>query len=122
MSETVTKSVICPKCRQQSATNILISANTVMEPDIRKAVGNQLLVIADGGIEDGFDAFKVMALGADAVSVGKALMKPLEEGGAPRMTKKIQEMNDELKAMMVRSGIKDIKHMDPTVIHSAAWL
>ena len=91
-------------------------------PDIRKAVGNQLLVIADGGIEDGFDAFKVMALGADAVSVGKALMKPLEEGGAPRMTKKIQEMNDELKAMMVRSGIKDIKHMDPTVIHSAAWL
>ena len=38
MSETVTKSVICPKCRQQSATNILISANTVMEPDIRKAV------------------------------------------------------------------------------------
>lgn len=91
-------------------------------PDIRKAVGNQLLVIADGGIEDGFDAFKVMALGADVVSVGKALMKPLEEGGAPRMTKKIQEMNDELKAMMVRSGIKDIKHMDPTVIHSAAWL
>lgn len=38
MSEIVTKSVICPKCRQQSATNIIISANTVEEPDIRKAV------------------------------------------------------------------------------------
>ena len=41
MSETVTKSVICPKCRQQSATNILISANTVEEPDIRSAVLNE---------------------------------------------------------------------------------
>ena len=38
MSEIVTKSVICPKCRQQSATNIIISANTVEEPDIRKPV------------------------------------------------------------------------------------
>lgn len=38
MSEIVTKSVICPKCRQQSATNIIISANTVEEADLRKAV------------------------------------------------------------------------------------
>lgn len=38
MSEIVTKSVICPKCRQQSATNIIISANTVEEADLKKAV------------------------------------------------------------------------------------
>lgn len=38
MSETVNKSVVCPKCRQQTATNILISANTIEETDIRKSV------------------------------------------------------------------------------------
>ena len=38
MSESVTKSVICPKCRQQSSTNILISANTTEDADIRKNV------------------------------------------------------------------------------------
>lgn len=43
MSETVTKSVICPKCRQQTATSILISANTVDEPDIREAVLNETI-------------------------------------------------------------------------------
>lgn len=38
MSEIVTKSIACPKCRQQSNTEILISGNTVNEPDIRKKV------------------------------------------------------------------------------------
>lgn len=38
MSEIVTKSVLCPKCKQQTNTEILISANTVEEPDIRKKV------------------------------------------------------------------------------------
>ena len=43
MSETVTKSVVCPKCRQQTATNIIISANTVEEQDIRKAVMDETI-------------------------------------------------------------------------------
>lgn len=38
MSEIVIKSVACPKCRQQTNTEILISADTVNEPDIRKKV------------------------------------------------------------------------------------
>lgn len=36
MAETITKHVVCPKCQQQSSTDILISANTIDNPDIRK--------------------------------------------------------------------------------------
>nr|AHF25413.1 FMN-dependent alpha-hydroxy acid dehydrogenase [uncultured bacterium Contig11] len=90
-------------------------------PEIRRAVGNGLAVISDGGIADGYDAYKALALGADAVSVGKPLMQPLEEGGAAAMARVIREMTDELKAMMVRTGIPDPAHMDPGVIHEVPW-
>ena len=93
----------------------------MMLPEIRKAVGDRLALIADGGIEDGFDAFKALALGADAVSVGKALMPPLEENGAEGVAETIRAMTGELKAMMGRTGSPDVKHIDPEVIHPVSW-
>ena len=90
-------------------------------PEIRKAAGDRLALIADGGIEDGYDAFKALALGADAVSVGRPLMPPLEENGAEGVAKVIREMTGELKAMMVRTGSPDVKHIDPGVIHEISW-
>ena len=36
----------------------------------REAVGDSLTLIVDGGIEDGFNTFKALVLGADAVSIG----------------------------------------------------
>ena len=90
-------------------------------PDIRKAMGPDFLLVADGGIQDGFDAFKALALGADAVSVGRPLMKPLEEGGPAAMARTIREMTDEIKAMLVRTGSPDPRHIDPSVLHPVAW-
>ena len=89
--------------------------------DIRRAVGKDLAVIVDGGIADGFDAYKALALGADAVSVGRPLMKPLEEGGPSTMAAVIREMTGELRAMMLRTGVRDPAHMDSTVIHPMNW-
>ncbi len=90
-------------------------------PEIRKAVGRDLTLIADGGVEDGFDAFKLLALGADAVSVGKVLMKPLEEGGAAGLAQTLREMTGELKAMMVRTGAATVGEIDPSVLHPVSW-
>jgi len=89
--------------------------------DIRKAVGDSLTVIVDGGIADGFDAFKALALGADAVSVGRPLMEPLKEKGADGVSETIRQFTDELKAMMLRTGSPDLKHIDPSVIHPVNW-
>ena len=49
---------------------------TMLLRDIRAAVGDRLTIIVDGGMQDGYDVFKAMALGADAVSVGRPLMAP----------------------------------------------
>ena len=89
-------------------------------PDIRKAVGDSLLLIADGGIESGYDAFKALALGADAVCVGRALMQPLKDNGAEGVRQTIVTMTRQLEIMLYRTGSKDIKHIDPTVIWDAS--
>ena len=85
-------------------------------PKIREAVGDRLLLIADGGMESGFDAFKALALGADAVTVGRPLMPPLKERGAEGVRDVIAAMTAQLQAMMYRTGSPDLKHIDPTVI------
>lgn len=95
---------------------------TMLLPEIKKAVGDKLTIIVDGGMLDGYDVFKVMALGADAVSVGKPLMGPLETEGPDGVARVINEMTDELKAMMVRTGSPNVKSIDPTVIHQANWM
>ena len=84
-------------------------------PRIREAVGDRLIVIVDGGIETGFDAFKALALGADAVTVGKAIMPAIKEG-AESVCDTLEKMTKQLRAMMLRTGSPDLKHIDSSVI------
>lgn len=84
--------------------------------DILKAVSNQIPVFVDCGIESGMDAYKALALGATAVSVGRHLM-PLLKNGAEAVSQRINEMNGELASVMARTGISCLEKMDPTVIH-----
>lgn len=88
-------------------------------PEIRQAVGDNLILIADGGFESGFDAFKALALGADLVTVGKALMEPLKTNGAQGVTDTLNKMTGQLQAMMLRTSSPDLKHIDPSVIRRA---
>lgn len=90
--------------------------------DIRKAVGRDLILIADGGIEDGFDAFKALALGADLVCIGRPLMPAYDKDGPEGVAEVIRTFTKELKAMLLRTGSADPAGIDPAVIHEAAWL
>ena len=118
-------------CRDLGCAGVILSHHNglmrwatppaMLLPDIRKAVGPDFTLIADGGIEDGYDAFKALALGADAVSVGRPLMPPLEEGGPAAMAETLRTFTDELKAMMLRTGSPDVRHIDPAVIHPISW-
>ena len=82
-------------------------------------MGDNLILIADGGFESGFDAFKALALGADLVTVGKALMDPLKTNGAQGVTDTLNKMTGQLQAMMLRTSSPDLKHIDPSVIRRA---
>lgn len=85
-------------------------------PEIVKAVGNQIPVFVDCGIESGYDAYKALALGATAVSVGRHLM-PLLKNGPEAVAERMNQMTAELAGVMARTGVKSLAEMDPSVIH-----
>ena len=88
--------------------------------DIISATGGSVPVFVDCGIESGMDAYKCLALGAKAVSVGRHLM-PLLKEGAEAVAHRIDEMTAELAGVMARTGVRSLGEMDSTVIHRRAF-
>ncbi len=88
-----------------------------MLPAIREAVGSGMKIFVDCGVDTGYDAFKALALGADAVSAGRVIMGPLHDQGAQGVEEKIVKMTQELAGMMARTCAKSLKEIDPSVIH-----
>ncbi len=86
-------------------------------PEIVKAVGKQMPVFVDCGICSGMDAYKALALGATAVSVGVHLIPYIQEGGAKGVADRITAMTEELKGVMAYTGVKTMNDFDATVIH-----
>ena len=126
----VVKGVLSPrdaeKCVKAGCAGLVVSHHHGMVdysvpplmvlPEIVKAVGNEIPVFIDCGIVSGMDAYKCLALGAKAVSVGRHLM-PLLKDGPEAVAQRIYEMNAELAGIMARTGVKSLDDMDPTVIH-----
>ena len=114
------------KCVSMGASAIIVSHHhgimpysvppLMVLPDIVRAVGGQIKIIVDCGIESGVDVFKALALGADAVCVGRDLMERLKDGHEG-VTERLGELNDELKSIMARTGSASPSMIDPSVIH-----
>ncbi len=87
-------------------------------PEIKEAVGEKIKIFVDCGITSGIDAFKALALGADAVSVGRPVMPVIEKSGSEGVTELIKEYTAQLAGAMGFTATIDIAHMDPSVIVS----
>lgn len=116
------------KCLQAGVKGIVVSHHhgimdfavppLMILPEIVKVIQGQIPIFVDCGIASGMDVYKALALGATAVSAGRAIMKPLGERGAEGVREKIIQMNEELKGVMARTGCADLRHMDSSVIVS----
>jgi hypothetical protein len=114
------------KCIEAGAKGILVSHHHGIQdyalpplmilPKLVKVVDHSVPVFVDCGILNGIDAFKALALGADAVCVGRELMDPLKESGADGVQKRIEEITAEMASVMARTCSGDIRHIDPNVI------
>lgn len=126
----IVKGVLSPrdaeKCAKAGCAGIVVSHHHGMVQysvpplmvlqDILSAVGNEMEVFIDCGIVSGMDAYKCLALGAKAVSVGRHLM-PLLKQGPEAVSQRINEMTAELAGIMARTGVKTLEEMDSTIIH-----
>ncbi len=73
-------------------------------PEIRAAVGDSLKIIADGAIRTGTDIFKALALGADAVMIGRPFVVAAHGGGAEGVTLYAESLRAQLQNVMLMTG------------------
>ena len=115
------------KCAEAGVRGIVVSHHhgrmpyavppLMVLPEIAEALkGSDVKIVVDCSIDTGADAYKALALGADAVSVGRAILPALEEQGVTGAEQYIKEMNDELSMMMSFTGFSGLKEMDASVL------
>lgn len=86
-----------------------------IEP-IRKQIGNEPLLIVDGGIRRGTDILKCIALGANAVQIGRPLLWGLNHSGQSGVELVLDIINKELIESMTLSGCRDIGEIDRDLV------
>ncbi|MCL2225035.1 MAG: alpha-hydroxy-acid oxidizing protein [Defluviitaleaceae bacterium] len=88
-------------------------------PKIKAAVGDGLKIFVDCSVENGYDTFKALALGADAVSAGRSLLPALSAKGGEGVAEKINEMTQQLTAVMARTCTATVDTVDSSLIYSS---
>ena len=98
------------KCVEAGARGIVVSHHhgimdyavppLMILPNISEVIGGSIPIFVDCGVSSGIDVFKALALGADAVCVGRTLMDALKEDGADGVKRKIEAMTEELSGVM----------------------
>mgnify|MGYP001285328552 CR=1 FL=1 len=90
--------------RQLDGTESTIAAL----PDIVSAVAGRLPVLIDSGFRRGVDVAKAIALGADAVLLGRPIMWALAAGGTQGVIAAMKNLAEELKATMQLLGCNSL--------------
>ena len=87
-------------------------------PLIAAAVGDQLTVLADGGVRSGLDVLRLLALGARGVLLGRAWVWALAAGGQPAVERMLSLLAAELRVAMALTGTRRIADIDRSVLIS----
>jgi isopentenyl diphosphate isomerase/L-lactate dehydrogenase-like FMN-dependent dehydrogenase len=88
-------------------------------PAVRDAVGTQLAVLFDSGIRTGADIFKALALGADAVCLGRPYVWGLALDGQTGVEHVLRCLLAELDLTLALSGYTDISQVDRSALRRA---
>lgn len=86
-------------------------------PDIADIVNGEIVLLADGGVRSGSDVLKMLALGADAVLVGRPLAIAAVGGGAEAVADLLNRYTDELRAAMILTGTAAVDEVDESVLY-----
>jgi L-lactate dehydrogenase (cytochrome) len=85
-------------------------------PAIADAVGEQLTVLADGGVRNGLDVVRMLALGAKGVLLGRAWIYALAAQGEAGVAKLFELIAKEMVVAMTLTGVNRIDAINRSIL------
>ncbi|MEA3044140.1 MAG: hypothetical protein QOH47_1978 [Sphingomonadales bacterium] len=85
-------------------------------PGIADAVGDDLVILADGGIRSGLDVLRMLALGAKGVLLGRAWAYALGARGGAGVAQLLDIFEAELRVAMQLTGVTSIAGVNRDIL------
>ncbi len=89
--------------------------------EVAAAVARRVPVLVDGGIRDGADVVRALALGADAVLVGRPYAWGLATGGEAGVRGVLDAYGDDLRRALALAGCPSLADVDARRVRLAGW-
>src|SRR6266542_1295683 len=88
-------------------------------PEIVAAVGGRAAVMVDGGCLRGTDVVKAMALGAQAVGIGRLACMGLAAAGQAGLVRALELLEDEIRICLGLLGVNNYSMLSASYLHAA---
>lgn len=86
-------------------------------PAIAQAIKGKVEILVDGGVRSGGDVLKMLALGADAVMIGRPFTIAAMGGLTAGVTTYVENLRTELMQAMVMTGTATTTAVSPAILH-----
>jgi len=88
-------------------------------PEIASAVGSRLAIIIDSGFRRGTDVIKALALGTQAVMLGRATLYGLIAGGEAGVERALTILTSEIDRVLGELGCNAVTDLTPAMVRRA---
>ena len=85
-------------------------------PEIADRVKGEMIIFADGGVRSGTDVLKLLALGADAVLIGRPMITAAYGGGREGVALALNQLKNELLQAMLLTGTADVGQVARSIL------
>ena len=87
-------------------------------PGIASAVRGKLRIFVDGGVRSGMDVLKMLALGAEAVLVGRPMAVVAVGGGKEGVALLLRQYAEELRTAMLYAGCESLTAINSSILYT----
>lgn len=88
-------------------------------PEVVAVAKGKAQIIVDGGVQRGSDILKAVALGADAVALGRLQAWGLAAAGQEGVVRMLEILEDEMVCAMALAGLPSLGHLTPSFVCKA---
>ena len=104
-------------CRTSAGAAVADPAGTIhVLPRIADAVGGKVAVLFGSGVRTGTDVYRALALGAEAVLIGRPYVHGLALGGEAGVRHMLRTLLAELEITLAIAGVANHRELGPSAL------